>query len=200
VPVESAAPPADPPAGAGPDAVQPFTAPPAGEQPTVVQQMQAHAPAGADGVRPTGPVDFVPGLRNHDEKSAGSTAGPGTARGHRADRTALAGVGLAALSAVLLQFGLFHGEPDFWAAATLWSVFATLMSVLGLVALALRVPASSRVPAGTATRVAAGAVLGLAVFWLLVVLPVVAGDPGFLVTAAMLALGAAVWVGPRGSR
>jgi hypothetical protein len=39
--------------------------------------------------------------------------------------------------------------------------------------------------------------VGLAVFWLLVVLPVVASDRGFLLTAALGALGAALWVGPR---
>jgi hypothetical protein len=184
-----------------PETVPPTAAPPFGEQLTVVQQSPGRVPAEPDGAQPTGPVDFVPGLRRPaGTPSAGSGAGSATPSATRPDRIALVGVALAALSAALLQFGLFHGEPDLWATATLWSVFATLMSIVGLVALALRVPARSRVPAGTATRVAAGAVLGLAIFWLLVVLPIVAGDPGFLVTAALLALGAAVWVGPRGSR
>ena len=42
--------------------------------------------------------------------------------------------------------------------------------------------------------------LALAVFWLLVVLPIVASDPGFLVTAALLALGGALWLGPAKDR
>jgi hypothetical protein len=46
-------------------------------------------------------------------------------------------------------------------------------------------------------RIAAAGLVGLAVFWLLVVLPVVASDRGFLLTAALGALGAALWVGPR---
>jgi hypothetical protein len=201
------APPARPAPAAAPaaegqsEAWHPVTAPPLGEQPTAVQESPGRVPADPGGAQPTGPVAFVPGVRGvAGGAAAGSGAGSAAAPATRPDRTALVGVGLAALSVVLLQFGLFHGEPDLWAAATLWSVFATLTSVLGLVALALRVPARSRVSAGTATRVAAGAVLGLAIFWLLVVLPIVAGDPGFLVTAALLALGAAVWVGPRGSR
>jgi hypothetical protein len=197
------APPAAPAAEGRPESGRPLAAPPIGEHPTVVQPAP-QPPGHQDGVQPTGPVDFVPGLRIPDgttpAASRGGSAGHAAAPGARPDRTALIGVGLAVLSAVLLQLGLFHGEPDLWTLTTLWSVFATLMSVLGLVALVLRVPAGSRVPAGTATRVSAGAVLGIAIFWLLVVLPIVAGDPGFLVTAALLALGAAVWVGPRGSR
>ena len=55
-----------------------------------------------------------------------------------------------------------------------------------------------RVRSGSAWRVAAGGLVGLAVFWLLVVLPVVATDRGFVLTAALAALGGALWVGPRG--
>jgi hypothetical protein len=156
-------------------------------------------------VQPTGPVDFVPGLpgvgtsapptadRRAERKAARVQRGA-AAR----DRAALAGVGLAALAVLLLQFGLVHGSAELWSTVTLWSVFATAASVLALLALAARVVAAGRVSAGTATKVAAAGVLGLAVFWLLVILPIVASDPGFLVTAALLALGAAVWIGPRG--
>ncbi len=43
---------------------------------------------------------------------------------------------------------------------------------------------------------AAGGLTGVAVFWLLIVLPRVDTDRGFLLTAALAALGAALWVTP----
>jgi hypothetical protein len=156
-----------------------------------------------DGVQPTGPVDFVPGL-----PGAGSPEPPPRRRvraarsapGSVPDRSALAAVGLAALAVVLLQLGLAQDDGRLWSAVTLWGAFATAATVLGLVALAARVAAPARVPAGTATRLAGAAVLALAVFWLLVVLPIVASDPGFLVTASLLALGGALWVAPTRER
>lgn len=152
-----------------------------------------------DGAQPTGPVDFVPGL-----PGAGSTEPPPRRRirtpGAVPDRSALAAVGLAALAVVLLQLGLAQDDGRLWSAVTLWGAFATAATVLGLVALAARVAAPARVPVGTATRLAGAAVLALAVFWLLVVLPMVASDPGFLVTASLLALGGALWVGPARER
>ncbi|WP_324275211.1 hypothetical protein [Blastococcus brunescens] len=56
--------------------------------------------------------------------------------------------------------------------------------------------AADRVRSGTAWKVAAAGLVGLAAFWLLVVLPVVATDRGFVLTAALAALGGALWVGP----
>ncbi len=179
---------------------QPVAPPPAAQAPVWPETLDDPAPAtrpapAEDGVQPTGPVDFVPGL-----PGAGSTEPPPRRRvrvpGAAPSRAALVGVGLAALSVVLLQLGLAQDDARLWSAVTLWSVFATAATVLGLVALGARVAAPSRVSAGTATRVAGAAVLALAVFWLLVVLPMVASDPGFLVTAALLALGGALWVGP----
>ncbi len=144
-----------------------------------------------DGVQPTGPVDFVPGLPG--------TGGPAPAPPPRRDRTprdrsALVAVGLAALAVVLLQLGLVDDDADLWSRVTLWSAFATAATVLGLIALGVH--AVGRLSARLTTRLVAGAVLALAIFWLLVVLPIVASDPGFLVTAALLALGAALWLGP----
>ena len=56
-------------------------------------------------------------------------------------------------------------------------------------------------PGATTTwRIAAAGLVGLAVFWLLVVLPVVASDRGFLLTAALGCLGAALWTGPARTR
>jgi hypothetical protein len=114
------------------------------------------------------------------------------------DRAALIALGLAVLSLGLLEVGLaldFGLEP-YWSVVTLWSAFATVCAVLAVLALAASLPAGSRVRSGTVWRIAAGGLVGLAVFWLLVVLPVVASDRGFLLTAALGALGAAVWIGP----
>jgi hypothetical protein len=114
------------------------------------------------------------------------------------DRAALLGLGLAALSLVLLELGLTldFGAESYWSAVPLWSAFATLCAVLGVLAFAASYPAASKLRASAGWRIAAGGLVGLAVFWLLVVLPVVASDRGFLLTAALGAFGAALWVGP----
>jgi hypothetical protein len=150
-----------------------------------------------EGVQPTGPVDFVPGL-----PGAGAPS-PVPARKRRAavphDRAALAAIGLAALAVVLLQLGLVDDVADLWPDVTLWAAFATAATAIGLIALAVRALAG-RPSARVTTRIVVGAVLALAVFWLLVVLPIVASDAGFLVTAALLALGGALWLVPAKDR
>lgn len=116
------------------------------------------------------------------------------------DRTALVGLGLTALSLGLLELGLLLRDGDqgsYWQGIPLWSGFATLCALLGLAAFASFFPAGKRLRSGPAGRVAAAGLVGLAVFWLLVVLPVVATDRGFLLTAALAALGGALWVGSR---
>jgi hypothetical protein len=134
----------------------------------------------------TGPVPFT-----------GDAPAAAPARAPR-DRTALLALGLVAASLVLLELGLglrFGGE-SFWSDIPLWSAFATASAVLGLAASARLLPAGRRPSATTAWRIAAGGLVGLAVFWLLVVLPVVASDRGFLLTAALGCLGGALWLGP----
>ena len=125
--------------------------------------------------------------------------GPKKSRARRArDLAALLGLGLAALSVLLLEVGLaldVDGE-SFWSVVPLWSAFATGCTLLALAAFAASHSAGERLRSGSAWRVAAGGLVGLAVFWLLVVLPVVDTDRGFLLTAALGALGAALWVGP----
>lgn len=114
------------------------------------------------------------------------------------DRSSLLALGLVLASLVLLQVGLalrFGGE-SFWSDIPLWSAFATACTALGLAASASLLPGGRRIGAGTAWRVAAGGLVGLAVFWVLVVLPVVATDRGFLLTAALACLGGALWTGP----
>ena len=114
------------------------------------------------------------------------------------DRAAVLGVGLAVLALVLLELGLAldFGRQSYWSAVPLWSAFATLCAVLGVLALAAGLASGSRLRSGAVWRIAAAGLVGLAVFWVLVVLPVVASDRGFLLTAALGALGAAVWIGP----
>jgi hypothetical protein len=127
---------------------------------------------------------------------------PGRGRKRRVqgprNRAAVLGLGLAVLSLVLLELGLTldFRTRSYWSAVPLWSAFATLCAVLGLVAFAAAYPSGSRLRTAAVWRVAAAGLVGLAVFWLLVVLPVVASDRGFLLTAALGALGAALWVGP----
>ncbi|RBY92598.1 hypothetical protein [Blastococcus sp. TF02A-30] len=192
---------------------------PGATAPPPVQPVAEAAP----GPQPTGPVDFVPGPPTTPppppqvaEAPGASAAGSDTtsvwphsldddpdrtatttvARPPR-DRAGLISAGLVVLALVLLQLGLglrFGGE-SFWSELPLWSAFATACTVLGLAG-STALPGASRLGAGTGWRIAVGGLVGLAVFWVLVVLPVVAGDRGFLLTAALGCLGAALWTGP----
>ena len=69
-----------------------------------------------------------------------------------------------------------------------------------LIAFAAFYPAGNRLRSGAIWRIAAAGLVGLAVFWVLVVLPRVDSDCGFVLTAALAALGAALWVAPSRSR
>jgi len=116
------------------------------------------------------------------------------------DRAALLGLALTVVSLALLELGLTMrgGEAEsYWQRIPLWSAFATVCVLLGLVAFAAFFPAGNRLRSGPAWRVAAAGLVGLAVFWLLVVLPVVDSDRGFVLTASLAALGGALWIGPR---
>ncbi|MGY2083557.1 hypothetical protein [Blastococcus sp. SYSU DS0539] len=184
--------------------------PPSSPSPAAAPQ-----PDPATAPQPTGPVDFVPGLPgagsppppaqadrsswpeileagDSEDDAAATPAEPRTPR----DRTALAGAGLVLLALVLLELGLAlaFGTGSFWSAVPLWSAFATLCVVAGLAAFAGLVPVGRRLGARTGRRIAAGGLAGLAVFWLLVVLPNADSDRGFLLTAALGALGGALWL------
>lgn len=115
------------------------------------------------------------------------------------DRATVLGIGLAVLSVVLLELGLAMRWDDlesYWQSIPLWSTFATLCAVLGAAVFVAFAAAGDRLRSGPAWRMAAAGLVGLAVFWLLVVLPVVATDRGFVLTAAVAALGGALWAGP----
>ncbi len=152
---------------------------------------------------PTTPVDEAgpaPGWPD----SLGSDPAPAPARkrivGKRpADRSVALGLGLAALAVVLLEVGLLlrFGTDPFWSTVTLWSAFATFSALLAMIAFAAFYPAGNRLRSGAIWRIAAAGLVGLSVFWVLVVLPVVASDRGFVLTAALGCLGAALWIGPR---
>jgi len=153
----------------------------------------------ATGEPPTNPARVWPDTLADDDAPARRkkrrVAGP-------RNRSAILGVGLALLSLVLLELGLTldFRTRSYWSAVPLWSAFATLCAVLGLLVFAAAYPSGSRLRTAAVWRVAAAGLVGLAVFWLLVVLPVVASDRGFLLTAALGALGAALWMGPGGKR
>ena len=136
-----------------------------------------------------------------EEPAPGRSATP---RAHRLrpprDRAALIGVGLTVLSVALLELGLSMRSGDaepYWERIPLWSAFATLCAVLALVVFVAFFATGNRLRTGPTWRIAAAALVGLAVFWLLVVLPVVDTDRGFVLTAALAALGGALWIGPR---
>jgi hypothetical protein len=125
------------------------------------------------------------------------TSGGGALR----DRSTVLGIVLTVLSLVLLELGLtMRGEvaESYWETIPLWSAFATVCALLGLGAYVAFAAARNRLRPDGLWRIAAAGLVGLAVFWLLVVLPVVATDRGFVLTAALGALGGALWVGPRG--
>jgi hypothetical protein len=113
------------------------------------------------------------------------------------DRRALAGLGLAALAGVVLELGLAldFGAESFWSAVPLWSAFATAAAVVALLAFVASAAPSGRLGGEKAWRVAAAGLLGLSLFWLLVVLPIADTDRGFLLTAAPALLGGALWTG-----
>jgi hypothetical protein len=174
-----APPPPPPPVAATP---APETAPaPAAPMPTTVS-----APG------PTWPETLESGDRSDDR--------PGKLRVRRPrNLAALLGPGLVVLAVVLLELGLSldFGAWSYWSAVTLWAAFATACALLALLAFAAAVASGDRLRSAPAWRVAAAGLVGVAVFWLLVVLPDVGSDRGFVLTAALGALGGALWVGPR---
>ena len=179
------------------------------------------------GVQPTGPVGSLPGPpgsavppavggaeRPRVRRRTGerprrerTPRPPRTGRPPRRprsseERAARLGTGLAALSLLLLQLGLLvgFGEAPLWSTVTLWSVFATLATLLGALPFAGRFLPGAPLGPDAAWKVAAGGLTGTAVFWVLVVLPRVDSDRGFVLTAALAALGAALWVAPGRTR
>jgi hypothetical protein len=181
------------------------------------------------GVQPTGPVGALPGppgpgtphpaadptgtplgppltagerpRRPRTPRTPRPPRTPGTARSPRA-RAGRIGAGLTVLSLLLLQLGLGlgFGEEPLWSTVRLWSVFATLAVLVGALPSTGRVVPAVRKHPDAAWKAAAAGLTGLAVFWVLVVLPRVDSDRGFVLSAALAALGAALWIAPGRSR
>ena len=193
-----------PQAAAGPPAPPPPIVPaPVNLPPGAAPAQSAPATAAGRAAPPTSPVTAPP-AENPGWPHSLDADPPVTAKRRRvgtttADRLALAALGLAAISLGLLQVGLLlrFGTESFWSTVTLWSAFATFASVLALIAFAAFYPAGNRLRSGAMWRIAAAGLVGLSVFWVLVVLPIVASDRGFVLTAALGCLGAALWIGPR---
>jgi hypothetical protein len=149
----------------------------------------------ADPASPTARVTWPDTLDGDVPERGARTRHSGVPR----DRSTLFGLLLVVLALALLELGLTRrfGGTSYWSGVPLWSAFATVCTLLGFAAFAAVLPGAGRFAGGW--RVAAGGLVGLAVFWLLVVLPVVATDRGFVLTAALAALGGALWVAPRRS-
>lgn len=117
---------------------------------------------------------------------------------HEVRRTgpALPALVLGVLALVLLELGLSldYGTRSLWDVVPTWSVFGTAAALL--VPLAAAAGLTGKLPARTAWRVAAGGVGALALFWVLVALPLAASDRGFWLTAALAVSGAALWLAP----
>ena len=191
--------PAAPPAPLPPPAY-PVTAP----QPPVVEAPAAVPPAG--GPQSTGPLDGFFGPPPQAAPAAATAVVPempAKQRRVRAPRTpreraVLLTTGLGVLALVLLELGLAlrMGGQVLWSDLPLWSAFATLATLVGVLGLAASLLPGGRLRPAVADRLALGGLTGLAVFWALIALPRVDSDRGFLLTAALGALGVAVWLSP----
>ncbi|MCW2535833.1 MAG: Integral rane transporter, partial [Modestobacter sp.] len=160
-------------------------------------------PAGSTAVTPTGQLP-VAGPRATPGNGSGQPAKrlgarlkgglPGGAAGHRA---VFAGLGLGVIGLVLLELGLAldFGNDSLWSVVPTWSAFATVAAVVALLPLVAHwVPRAPR--AGTTWRIGLAGVAALAAFWVLVALPLVASDRGFLLTAGLGLAAVALWLAP----
>ena len=185
-------------------APQPVAQPLPGDAPTAVVPPVAPAPA-ADGPQPTGPLDSFFGTPPPPPPAAVPAPAPvpdqpkpPKAPRTPRDRAVLVTSGLAALGLVLLELGLalrLSGQV-LWSDLPLWSGFATLAALAGVVGLAASLLPGGRLSPAVAEKVALGGLVGLAVFWVLIALPRVDSDRGFLLTAALGALAVGVWLAP----
>jgi hypothetical protein len=137
----------------------------------------------------TEPVERVPGPAAADRPRVPT-------RRVRRRPSALVGPVLGLAAVVLLEVGLLHGSahaPSLWHRTPLWCGFATVAALVGLLASLAR---GARSGTDRAWRISAAGLTGLAVFWVLVVLPMGNTDLGFVLTAALGLLGVSLWVAP----
>jgi hypothetical protein len=159
-------------------------------------------PAGSTAVTADDGGTAGPGTRARAAgKALGARLGTGIRSGRRTgrglDRTVLTGLalGIAALAVLTWGLTLDPGDRSLWSAVPSWSAFATVAAVAALVPSVLGL-LPQRLPARTAWRIGAAGAAGLAAFWVLIALPLVASDRGFLLTAALALTAGAVWLAP----
>jgi hypothetical protein len=159
--------------------------PPVPDRPAAPERPAADRPAED---RPSAGEGPVPGVRSAEPPAVG----PRTRR-----RPGLVAPALGLAAVVLLEAGLLLSATggSFWTRVPLWSGFATLAALLALPAFLAR-PARTTALGHRTGLLGAGAVAGVAVFWVLVVLPVADTDRGFVLTAALACLGAGFWLAP----
>ena len=106
---------------------------------------------------------------------------------------------LEVVALVALLLGLFVPEHDtqLWDGSEAWSVFAIVCAVAQLVPLLRR---STKLDETQAWHVAAVGAAGLALYWLLLVLPVIGRNTSFAVTLATAAAAGGVWLAPERRR
>ncbi|MGY1855707.1 hypothetical protein [Modestobacter sp. SYSU DS0290] len=144
-----------------------------------------------------GPSSADAGGERSRRGAAAGRAALGAVQRAGGDRTVVASLALGVLGLLLLELGLAldFGLESVWEVTPTWSAFATLAALVALVP-ALRRLAGDRLSAPAAWRIGAGGAAGVAAFWVLVALPLVASDRGFLLTAALAAVAGAVWLAP----
>jgi hypothetical protein len=139
----------------------------------------------------------------HQDAPQGRQARPGPAAParHTPARAAvhgrvLASRMLALLGGVTAAIGLFvpYDGATFWSTAQFWTGFAAFCALVQLAPLARPVSGWS---ARRAWSIGAAGVAGLLLFWVLIVLPVVATNSSFVVTAAVGAATGGAWLGRR---
>ncbi|NYJ05495.1 hypothetical protein [Petropleomorpha daqingensis] len=148
------------------------------------------APAAPQQSHQTEPVERVPGPPPADRTVVSATRRPRRRPG------GLIGLGLGVAAVALLEVGLLRGPghgASFWHTVPLWSAFATVAALVGVLASVAR---GARAGSDRSWRISAAGLCGLAVFWVLVVLPVGGTDRGFLLTAALGCLGVSLWLAP----
>jgi hypothetical protein len=164
-------------------------------------QMSPPQPAGSTAATATGelpaagPVGGPAG--GHSAGRLGARLKGGLPAGAARHRTVFTGLALGVIGLVLLELGLARdfGNASLWSVVPTWSAFATVAAVIALVPLVARwVPSAPTT--GTVWRIGLVGATGLAAFWVLVALPLVASDRGFLLTAGTALAAAALWLAP----
>jgi len=108
---------------------------------------------------------------------------------------AVAARGLAVAGGAATMVGLFvpYDGATFWNTAPFWSGFAALCAVVQLAPLTTPVLGW---PAVRAWAIGAAGVVGLLLFWVLIVLPEVSSNSSFVLTAAVVAVAGGSWLAP----